>query len=770
MSDRPLDEGSSDLPPSGEERHSSEPAGPADPGHADATNAKPVSTDPGDATNAKPVSTDPGDATNAKPVYTDPGDATNGEPLYTDPADATYAEPLYAGSPDGEVVGTAAQEPGTDAALTPGTALATKAGASATSAQGKAPFRAPGLDGVRALAVLAVLAFHESLPWLRGGFLGVDMFFVLSGYLITDILATRFGRDRRVGLSTFWQRRARRLLPALGVMLVTVTAAVAVLEPDERTSLRPALLGAVTYTSNWWQAFTKQSYFDLYGPPPPFQHLWSLAVEEQFYLLWPLLLTVILIALRRPVLRALVAWFGAFLSALLMLAIYVPGSDPSLVYYGTDTHASGLMIGSALALTWPLAKVAAAKARVRVVLDVAGLAGLAVLGWSMWHFSGSNPAVYPFGLVLAALAAGALVLAATAPGRIAAALSWRPLRWLGVRSYGIYLWHWPVIAITTGVAVRAATSLPARAIETLLPIGIAAASWRWLEEPILRNGFRHELKRRYQLVLRAPTAVWRAPAAVTPLVVALAVLGVAGTACYGIVVPPSGPTLQQQIAQGARLASQSQLSGAHIGYPWWRRPSGNPLRATKRDRPGGPPRVAGREVMAIGDSVMLASAPALAQAMPGIYINAQVSRAMIAGVVIVQQLAAEHRLRHIVIVGLGTNGPISSYQINQLRAAIGPSRWLILVNTFVPRPWEQEVNSTLAAAANLYRDVLLVNWHDAIEHHTNLLWSDGIHPQPIGGKLYAKVVRMVVLYALHHSPLPPVQYRLSPIYANLTRQ
>jgi peptidoglycan/LPS O-acetylase OafA/YrhL len=684
--------------------------------------------------------------------------------------------------------------PATETKTKTETETETETSTASPSAQGKAAFRAPGLDGVRALAVLAVLAFHESLPWLHGGFLGVDVFFVLSGYLITGILATKFDRDGGAGLRTFWQRRARRLLPALAVMLITVTAAVAVLEPDQRASLRPALLGAVTYTSNWWQAFTKQSYFNLYGPPPPLQHLWSLAVEEQFYLLWPLVLTVILIALRRPVLRALAAWAGAFLSALLMLSIYVPGSDPSRVYYGTDTHASALMIGSALALTWPLAKVAAAKAKIRTLLDVAGLAGLAVLGWSMWHFSGKNPAVYPFGLVLAALAAGALVLAATAPGRVAAALSWRPLRWLGVRSYGIYLWHWPVIAITTGIAVRAATSLPARAIGALLPIALAAASWRWLEEPILRNGLRYELKRRYELVLRAPTAVWRGivpgernaaqgsvgireprwpgtprvPAAITALAAGLAMLVVAGTAAYGIVKPQSGPTLQQQIAQGAQLASQSQWPGGHDTYPWWRRPSGYPLLVTKQGRrPSRPQRIAGRAVMAIGDSVMLASAPELAQAVPGIYINAQVSRAMIAGVALVRQMAAEHRLRHVVIIGLGTNGPVSADQIAQLRAAIGASRWLVLVNTFVPRPWEHEVNSTIGAAAGRYHNVLLVNWHAAIEHHTNLLWSDGIHPQPIGGKLYARVVRVVVLYALRHSPLPPRQPRSSPVYAKL---
>jgi peptidoglycan/LPS O-acetylase OafA/YrhL len=622
----------------------------------------------------------------------------------------------------------------------------------------KAAWRAPGLDGVRALAVLAVLAFHEGLPWIPGGFLGVDIFFVLSGYLITDLLVARFRKDGRIGIGSFYQRRARRLLPALGLMVLIVTAAVAVLEPQQRGSLRPALLGAITYTSNWWQAFTKQSYFMRYGPPPPFEHLWSLAVEEQFYLIWPLVLVLVLTLIRRPGLRALVAWGGALASALLCIAVYVPGSDPSLVYYGTDTHASGLMIGAALALTWPLAKVAAAAGRVRLPLDIAGAAGLLVLGWACWHFSGSDPFVYPYGLVIASLAAGALVLAAAAPGRIGRLLSVPPLRWLGIRSYGIYLWHWPVIAISTGIDERSATTAPVRIIDALLPIALAAASWRWLEEPILRNGLRSELARRARRLPGAITIGWRSPAELLPLVPALALLAVGCAAGYGILHSKSGPTLQQQIARGAQAVAISNLVVPTVAQPF-SQPNASWIRAVGKGpfRPGAPAhhqpalRFPGTRVIAIGDSVMLASAPELAEELPGIYVNAQVSRAMIAGVAIVQGLARDRHLRPVLVVGLGTNGPITIYQVQQLRAAIG-DRWLILVNTFVPRPWGQEVNSTMVTAIRRFPNVLMVNWHAAIEHHTNLLWSDGIHPQPSGGLLYAKTVRAVVLRALSRHP------------------
>lgn len=619
-------------------------------------------------------------------------------------------------------------------------------------------WRAPGLDGVRALAVLAVLAFHENLSWIPGGFLGVDIFFVLSGFLITDLLAARYQRQGSISLGGFYQRRARRLLPALALMLVTVTAAVTLLEPGQRASLRPALAGAVSYTSNWWQAFAHVSYFSRYGPPPVFQHLWSLAVEEQFYLIWPLVLTLILIAIKRPGARAACAWAGALGSALLMLVLYTPGSDPSLVYYGTDTHASALMIGSALALTWPLASVAASAGQTLRILDMAGMAGIVVLAWAMGYLAGPNPFVYPYGLVIAALAAGALILAAAAPGRIGAAMSWRPLRWLGIRSYGIYLWHWPVIALTAGLAPRSADTASARLIDAVVPIVLAAISWRWLEQPILRNGFRAEISKRYQAIVLATRAVGRTPASARRLVPMTAAVAMLGVALYGVASSSSGRTLQQQIAIGARVSSttmtQPQTTGQNV--PWFVVPGRDlPFRVTVHRAPvthkTRARRVIGTRVMAIGDSVMLASAPELAAAMPGIYINAKVSRFMYAGISVVDGMARTNRLRQVVIVGLGTNGPVTAEQLRQLRNAVG-DRWLVLVNTFVPRSWEHEVNTTIAAAAKRYPNVLLVNWHAAIENHQNLLWSDDIHPQPVGGALYAKVVRTVVLRALRQRP------------------
>jgi peptidoglycan/LPS O-acetylase OafA/YrhL len=601
-------------------------------------------------------------------------------------------------------------------------------------AQGGRRARSGGLDGIRALAVLAVMAFHEGLPWMPGGFLGVDVFFVLSGYLITDLLVAQFERDGRLGLRGFWVRRARRLLPALAVVLVTVTAAVTVFEPEEIPALRDALLGAMTFSSNWSQAMTHQSYFTAFGPPPPLQHLWSLAVEEQFYLIWPLVLALVLAGTHRKRLAAGLAWAGAAASAAVMAMVYVPGSDPSLVYYGTDTHASGLLIGAALALTFPLARLSAVSALTARQLDYAGVLGLAALAYAVTHFAGSDSALYPDGLVFAALSAAAVVAAAAAPGRIARILGWGPLRWLGVRSYGIYLWHWPVIALAGAVAGPRADPALTRLAETAVPIALAAASWRWIEEPVLRRGFREVLRQRRAQIGGALAAVPRSPARVLPLGAAGAFFAVACVAGYGVLNPPGGPTLEQQIAAGEKIAAASQ-AGHRAGRD--RDPAATVAAAHQ-------PRGEGSMVTAIGDSVMLSCAEGLEYELPGIYINAFVSRQMDQGVQVIQQLAARGQLRPIVLLGLGTNGNMAASEISQVRRAIGPHRWLVLINTYEPRPWEEPVNDIIAAAASHDPNVRLVNWYGAIENHTNMLRDDQVHPLPPGAVLYATLIKAAI--------------------------
>src|SRR5690242_9359291 len=593
------------------------------------------------------------------------------------------------------------------------------------------------------------MAFHEGIPGALGGYLGVDIFFVLSGYLITDLLVAQRARRGRMGLGGFWIRRARRLLPALAVLLVTVTAAVAVIEPGQLGSLRPALGAAATYSSNWYQALHHVSYFAAFGPPAPLQHLWSLAIEEQFYLIWPLILGLVLLLTVNRRTRASIAWAGAAASALLMALLYTPGADPSLVYYGTDTHATALLVGSAIALTCPLARMVTASPELIRRLDFIGMAGLAVLAWAVGHFPGADPAVYPAGLIIAALGAAGLTLAAAAPGTISSLLSLPPLRWLGVRSYGIYLWHWPVIALTVAVLGRQPGNAWLWIIEAAAAIGLAAASWKWIETPIMRDGFRATFRTCWRMLAESVTAARRSPIRALPVLATVAAATVACTAGYGVLRPPHSDLsgLMQQVARGERISAATRSSQAQgkTGGHAQPTPGQSPTPAAAPSPSGpGPRKIHGRQVTAIGDSVMLASAQQLHSALPGIYIDAQVSRQMAAGLAEVSSLAAEGLRRRVVIVGLGTSGTVTSGQIRDLLAEVGPSRKLVLVNAYEARPWEHADNSVIGAAARRYPNVVLANWHATIAHRVNLLWGDGVHPRPPGARLYANVVAAAV--------------------------
>src|SRR5580693_873160 len=334
----------------------------------------------------------------------------------------------------------------------------------------------PGLDGLRAVAVLAVIAYHEQFSWAIGGLLGVGVFFTLSGYLITSLLLAQWAADSRLHLRDFWLARARRLLPALFVMLAVVTAWVTIADRSRLASLRGSVVAAVTYSSNWYAIVQQQSYFARFAPAGPLDHLWSLAVEEQFYLVWPALLLLGLFFLRGRR-TSTVAWLAlptlamAAASVALMAALYQPGPDPTRVYEGTDTRAAGLLIGAALALA---------------VLDVAGFAGLAGIGLLIWRTGQYSPFLYRGGLVVLSVATLGVVAAVACPGTVlGAVLGWAPLRWIGARSYGIYLWHYPVIVLTT--PLNAGESLPRAAWQIAASVAIAALSWRFIEEPV-RHG------------------------------------------------------------------------------------------------------------------------------------------------------------------------------------------------------------------------------------------------------------------------------------------
>ena len=354
----------------------------------------------------------------------------------------------------------------------------------------------PGLDGLRAIAVLAVILFHLGFDWAPGGMLGVGVFFTLSGYLITDILLAQLNARGRIKLGAFWLARARRLLPALFVMLAIVVAWATVFGPPQPDQFREGVISAIFYVNNWQQIFADVSYFARFEAEGPLDHLWSLSVEEQFYILWPflLLLGVKLVHEHplpsgvRPRL-ALLTIAGAIASSILMFVLYEPSFDPSRIYFGTDTRAGGLLFGAALAMVWPSRKLSRRIApQARNLLDALGVLGLLIITLMIWRTGELSAFLYQGGFVLLSLATVMVLMPLTHPAcRLGIFLGMRPLRWVGVRSYGIYLWQTPVIVLTTPQGVQHEDDLFRSLLQTAAIFAISALSWRFVEEPI-RHG------------------------------------------------------------------------------------------------------------------------------------------------------------------------------------------------------------------------------------------------------------------------------------------
>jgi peptidoglycan/LPS O-acetylase OafA/YrhL len=419
----------------------------------------------------------------------------------------------------------------------------------------------PGLDGLRAIAVLAVIAFHEEFSWAPGGLLGVAVFFTLSGYLITDLLLSNWLATGRAQLANFWLRRARRLLPALFVMLAVVTAWVTLLDRARLSSLRGAVGAASTYWSNWYLIVQNQSYFSRFAPPEPLDHLWSLAVEEQFYLIWPWMLLLGLYFIRRRRNARAISWLAlptlvmAAASAVLMWLIYEPAVDPTRVYEGTDTRAFGLLIGAALAMVWSSSRAARSARTAQRALDVPGFAGLVVIAVMIWRVGQYSSFLYHGGLVLLSVATAAVVAAAACPATlVGAALSWRPLRWIGVRSYGIYLWHYPVIVLTS--PANSTEDLPRAVWQIAASIGLAALSWKYVEEPV-RHGAIERAWRRIRTRRLAGLGASR-------LAAAAGGAGVFLVACAGLAGMVAVPAASSAAALGAGGLSASTNSVSHV--------------------------------------------------------------------------------------------------------------------------------------------------------------------------------------------------------------
>ncbi|MGG0458838.1 acyltransferase family protein [Bacillus mycoides] len=585
-----------------------------------------------------------------------------------------------------------------------------------------------GLDSLRGLAILGVILYHINFNWMPGGFLGVTVFFVLSGYLITDILAMEWKRNKRIDLKKFWLSRARRLLPAMFVMLVITLAWITIFHSSLLEKMRGDSLAALFYVSNWWYIYHKLSYFDSFGQPSPLNHFWSLAVEEQFYVVWPFVISLGFYYIKKQSRMILFICLGAIASALAMAILYEPGSDPSRIYYGTDTRAFSLLIGAALALIWPSSRLAnKIIPQARLILDVIGGVALSIILIMFWKTNQYEPFLYRGGMVLLSIATALLVANLAHPAsRIALFLRFRPLLWMGVRSYGIYLWHYPIITLTTPKVNAGEFSITRAILQFLLIIMIAQISWKYIEKPIRQGALRNiQFKN-----LRLQNVALGVKLA---LICAVFVSSIAVFGLSKVSKAKENPQLDKV------EAVQTQPAKHPVAV--WENPAQETPQTQEESKEinSAQPKDA-LTVTAIGDSVMIDIAPYLKNTFPDIRIDAQIGRQLSKAIPVVEQLKNEGNLGNYVIIGLGTNGAFTTEQLVSLIKLIGNERKMIFINTRVPRPWESIVNERLKVTTSEYPNITLVDWYAASAGKRDYFAPDGVHLTKVGAEAYAALV------------------------------
>ena len=583
----------------------------------------------------------------------------------------------------------------------------------------------PALDALRALAVVAVFAYHALPGDAPGGFIGVDIFFVLSGYLITSLLLREYEVRGRISLRGFWTRRARRLFPAVWVLIGVCLVVSAVFIPESLAATRRDAVASLLYVQNWNLILESQSYFGAIGRPPLLQHLWTLSIEEQFYLVWPLVMLAVLPRLRRRGLLA-VSLVGAAGSTWLMWSLYSPDGDPSRVYFGTLTRAAPLLLGAALAVVWPAGRLRAGIDRsAALMLDAIGGLALAALLVVIATVNDYDPRLYRGGLTAIALVTAVLIAVTVHPGAHLGRLAdRRPLRWLGRRSYGIYLWHWPVIVLSRPHLDVPISGWPLVALQASATLALAAASYRFIEQPIRRNGFSWLRDRvRVQRPGRRAATGLAGVTAVLVLTWAAMLAGARTTLAAHMHATGAAQQAPAPIVTKPRTVS-SKRSRHHKHHR-------GPATSHTTPQTGG--------VLAIGDSVMLAAASALEHRLGArVRVDAAVGRQISD---IADRLDAYRQAGAMppnVVVQIGDNGPVWYADLMRLKQALRGVPDVIFVNVRVPRSWQGEANNAVTQFVHTWRHAHIADWY-SVSGAPGLLW-DGLHPNAQGSRLYANVV------------------------------
>ena len=590
----------------------------------------------------------------------------------------------------------------------------------------------PALDGLRALAVLGVIAYHMGMAWAPGGLLGVTVFFVLSGYLITSLLLIEWDNTGTINLPQFWLRRVKRLFPAIAFVIICVAALCTIFDHSLLTKLREDMWAALCWVTNWWYILRDVSYFDALGAPSPVTHFWSLAIEEQFYVVWPV---VLILAHKFGVKRSHMRNATLVLvlaSALEMALLFNPDADPSRVYYGTDTRAFSLLIGAWLAFVWPSNQLGANNEvqldrNVRIALDAVGGISLIGLIAMMGCIEGTSAIMYRGGILLASIITMVIIAVIVHPSSILGKVfSAKPLVWIGLRSYGIYLWHYPLLLLMNPRSNIAGTPWWMYLVELAVMFACAAFSYKFVEDPI-RHGSIGTFVGRVRSG-EVYLADWLRDHAIPTAAAAAVTLICVG----GLIFVPNTSALEG----GDLLKDES----AHVAGV----PAANDAATAEKAK---------LDVLMIGDSVSVRAIPNFTETFPYGAIDAAVNRQLTVGEDVYRSYAEQGIVGDIVVFALGTNGQVTDEQLDDLLGEVGTDKHVFFVNTRSPQTWMAETNAALERAADRYGNVQVIDWYSASAPHGDWFDGDGTHPSEDGAQAYIDMVHDAIADLLpEHKP------------------
>lgn len=591
--------------------------------------------------------------------------------------------------------------------------------------------RSVPLDGMRALAIVATIFYHLMPHILPGGYLAVNIFFVLTGYFITASVIEEYGQKHKLAYKQYLSRRFQKIYLPLVWMLVTVTAYLTVFQRDLLLNLRPWILSSLGMYNNWWQIWVGGSYFEQFYVQSPFTHLWFLSVMSQFYIVWPLFALLLLALFKDKRIILFTAVGLSLFSAVLMAGLYEPGQDASRVYYGTDTRLFSFMVGSSFAVVWPIGELDQSLPKgKRRLLAAAGLLSYAVLGIMFRCLSDSQTLTYRGGMYLNSLIIGIAVAATAHPAMgPAKILRFKPIQWIGRRSFLLYLWYYPVISLYQAKVVDTST-MPGRhlLVQVLFILLLAELGYQLFEKerwkvPFLQNW-------RLGDNLSAMKATWsrRATRHWPEKIASLISLSVLAAALTGILQASSGENVAVQELRDQIALSQKKMEVIN---------QDESIRSRAINNIEGLEREAvlfahDMDITFIGDSVLLSAADQLLSVFGQAVVEGAVSRQLYQTAGVIDSLKERGQLHETVVVILGSNGTFTQSQMEAFIKRIGPSRELFFLTTNVPRIWKDSVNAQLALAESNHSNVHILDWDGHSDGHDDWLLADKVHPNPTG--------------------------------------